>query len=367
MILDVAAVGHGGICISHAPDGRAVLIRHALPGERVRAEVTDERSSFLRADAVEVIEASPYRVTPPCRFAGPGRCGGCDWQHVELAEQRRIKAVVVAEQLHRLAGLDQEVVVEPVSGDEHGLHWRTRMRLAVDPTGRAGLRRHRSHDIEPIDDCLIAHRSLPVASVVAQPWPDTDAVDLVRSDEETAAGRKWRIPPGGFWQVHPGAADALSSAVTEAVQLRPGEHAVDLYAGVGLFAGALAASVPDATLVAVESDRAAVGAARSNLADLASVEIVADRVDRWLRRDRPRADVVVLDPPRRGAGRGVVDGIASTGASRVAYVACDPAAFARDVAMFAGLGYELVSLRAFDIFPMTAHVEAVGLLAPSRQ
>jgi tRNA/tmRNA/rRNA uracil-C5-methylase (TrmA/RlmC/RlmD family) len=362
VILDVAGVGHGGICISHAPDGRAVMVRHALPGEQVRVTVTETKSSYLRADAVEVLRASPHRVVPPCPFAGPGRCGGCDWQHVDLAEQRRLKATVVAEQLARLAGVERDIVVEPVPGDENGLHWRTRMRLAVDPTGRAGLRRHRSHEVEPIDDCLIADRALPVASFVARSWPPDDELELVRGDVETAAGRTWRIPPDGFWQVHPGAADALAEAVLGVARLLPGEHALDLYAGVGLFAGALAMSEPAATVVAVESNRAAVAAARDNLADLVSVTVVADQVDRWLRRTQPTADLVVLDPPRRGAGRAVVAAIAESAASRVVYVACDPAALARDVATFDLMGYDLESVRAFDLFPMTAHVEAVALL-----
>jgi tRNA/tmRNA/rRNA uracil-C5-methylase (TrmA/RlmC/RlmD family) len=329
VIVDVGPVGHGGICIGHAEDGRAVLIRHALPGERVRVRVTEERSSYLRVDAVEVLDASPHRVTPPCPWSGPGRCGGCDWQHVALDEQRRLKASVVSEQLRRIAGLDVPVVVEAVPGDSDGLGWRTRVRLAVDSDGVAGLRRHRSHEVEAIGDCLIAHPSLPVASVVGQRWPGNDGVDLVRSDVEHAAGRDWRVPEGGFWQVHPGAADALAAAVLEAAQARPGDVVLDLYAGVGLFAGVLAPVVVPGRVHAVESDRAA---------------------------------IVVLDPPRKGAGRAVIDGIAAAGPRRVVHVACDPASLARDVALLAGHGYALDGLRAFDLFPMTAHVECVATL-----
>jgi tRNA/tmRNA/rRNA uracil-C5-methylase (TrmA/RlmC/RlmD family) len=362
VILDVGAVGHGGICIAHAPDGRAVLVRHALPGERVRVEITEERTSYLRADAVDVLVASDQRVTPPCPWAGPGRCGGCDWQHVALDEQRRLKATVVADQLRRIAGLDVPVVVEAVPGDEAGLHWRTRVRLAVDDSGVAGLRRHRSHEVEPIDDCLIAHPSLPVASVLAQRWPDTDAVDLVESDVEYAIGREWSIPEGGFWQVHPGAADTLAAVVLAAAEARPGDVALDLYAGVGLFAGVLAPVVDPGRVLAVESDRAAAAAAVANLADLSNVSVSAARVDRWLTRTRPRADVVVLDPPRKGAGKSVIDGIVAAEPRRIVHVACDPSSLARDVSLLAGHGYRLDALRAFDLFPMTAHVECVATL-----
>jgi tRNA/tmRNA/rRNA uracil-C5-methylase (TrmA/RlmC/RlmD family) len=360
--LEVGAVGHGGICIAHAPDGRAVFVRHALPGETVRVEVTEERGSYLRADAVEILVASPHRVTPPCAWAGPGKCGGCDWQHVDLDEQRSLKAAVITEQLRRIANLDRDVVVEAVPGDEHGLHWRTRLRLAVGSDGVAGLHRYRSHEVEPIDDCLIAHRDLPVASVVSQRWQDTDAVDLTTTNVEQAVGRDWRVPEGGFWQVHPGAPAALTEAVLAFGALQPADVCLDLYCGVGLFAGSIAPLVSHGRVVGVESATAAAAAARSNLADLDNVTVHTGRVDRWLVKAKPLADIVVLDPPRKGAGRAVVDGIAATGARRVVHVACDPSSLARDISLLAGHGYELEALRAFDLFPMTAHVECVALL-----
>ncbi|HEX3823141.1 MAG TPA: TRAM domain-containing protein [Mycobacteriales bacterium] len=362
MILDVGPVGHGGICIAHAPDGRAVFVRHALPGEQVRVEITEERPSYLRADAVEILRASEHRVTPPCEWAGPGRCGGCDWQHVELDEQRRLKATVIGEQLRRIAGLDLPVVVEAVPGDVGGLHWRTRLRLAVDGDGVAGLHRHRSHEIEPIGDCLLAHPELPVASVVSQKWPDSDGVDLVVSDVESAVGRSWRIPAGGFWQVHPGAPEVLARTVVDFAAIAPSDVCLDLYCGVGLFAGVISPLASTGQVLAVESDSAAAAAARSNLADCPNVTVATGRVARWLSRSRPRADAVVLDPPRKGAGSAVVAGIAAAAPRRVVHVACDPSSLARDVSLFAGHGYRLEALRAFDLFPMTAHVECVALL-----
>jgi tRNA/tmRNA/rRNA uracil-C5-methylase (TrmA/RlmC/RlmD family) len=362
VILDVGPVGHGGICIAHAPDGRAVFVRHALPGEQVRVEITEERPSYLRADAVEVMRASPHRVTAPCKWSGPGHCGGCDWQHVSLAEQRRLKATVVSDQLRQIAKLDIAVEVEAVAGDVDGLHWRTRLRLAVDDDGVAGLHRHRSAVVEPIDDCLLAHPDIPVASVVGQRWPDSDGVELLAGDVEQAMGREWRVPAGGFWQVHPGAPEVLARTVLEFLDVRPVDRCLDLYCGVGLFAGSIATLVPDGEVVGVESERAAAASARSNLADCTNVTVVTGRVDRWLARSRPTADVVVLDPPRKGAGRAVVDGIVAASPRRVVHVACDPSSLARDVSLFAGHGFQLASLRAFDLFPMTAHVECVALL-----
>lgn len=381
MIVDVDRVGHGGVCVAHAPDGRVVFVRHAIPGERVRVALTDERSSYLRGDAVEVLTPSPSRVEPPCPWARPGGCGGCDWQHVEIAEQRRLKARVVHEQLHRLARLDVDVAVEPVAGDVDGLGWRTRVRFAVDADGHAGLRRHRSHDVVRIGDCPLAHPAVRAGEVLARPWPAARFVDVevgargtrhvtVRPPEprgagdveHRAAGRTWTAPPGGFWQVHPGAADVLVRAVTSLARPRGGERCLDLYCGVGLFAGVLADAVGASQVVAVEADARAAAAARRNLP---GVEVVCARVERWLRSTRPRADVVVLDPPRRGAGRPVTEAIVAGAPRRVVYVACDPASLARDVATFGDGGYRLTALHAFDLFPMTAHVECVALLERS--
>ena len=384
--VEVGNVAHGGHCVARH-EGVVIFVRHTLPGERVVVEVTegDDQSKFLRGDAVEVLEASLDRVEPPCPFSGPHLCGGCDFQHVRLAAQREMKAFVVREQLQRLAGLDVPVTVEPVPGDHEGLAWRTRVQYAVDEDGHAGLRAHRSHEIVRLDTCRIAHPDLP--AVTSEDWYGADAVEAIVSDtgerlrivtadgdlyldgpkvlHERAAGRDWRVTGSGFWQVHPGAADTLVSAVLEALEPAPGERAADLYSGVGLFSAALAERVgPTGWVIGVEGDEVAVGDAARNLADLAQVESVVDRVDRALRRGAlgERMDVVVLDPPRTGAKRDVVEGIAALRPRAVAYVACEPASLARDVAIFAEHGYELTGLRAFDLFPMTHHVECVALL-----
>ncbi|CAN5547465.1 class I SAM-dependent RNA methyltransferase [soil metagenome] len=385
-------IAHGGFVVARH-EGVVVFVRHALPGERVVAQVTEghEGDRFLRADAVEVLEASADRVDPPCRFSGPDACGGCDFQHVAVPVQRALKAAVVAEQLQRLAGLDVHVTVEAVPLVERGgtgLGWRTRMQWAVTSYGGAGLRKHRSHDVVPVDACLIAHPDLP--DVTDTEWPDATGVESLVSSTgerlrlvttadgttyadgvqvltEEAAGRTWQVTGSGFWQVHPSAADTLVAAVLAGLDPQPGERAVDLYSGVGLFSGALAEAVGlTGHVVAVESDATAVEDATENLADLHQVSLVADRVDRALASDviGPR-DLVVLDPPRTGAKRDVVAGICALAPRAVAYVACDPAALARDVAFFAEHGYALTSLRAFDLFPMTSHVECVAHLVKS--
>jgi tRNA/tmRNA/rRNA uracil-C5-methylase (TrmA/RlmC/RlmD family) len=345
--VEVGAVAHGGHCVARLPepDNRVVFVRHALPGERVVIEITDgtEGDRFWRADAVSVVEPSVDRVEPSCRFAGPDACGGCDFQHVTLARQRGLKSDVVREQLRRLAGLDLEVVVEPVPGDVDGLGWRTRQRYVVLPGGGLAMRKHRSHDLVEIDECLLESPTPPSYDV---------------------RGRSFAVADDGFWQVHPGAPEALVDAVLAALDPQPGEKALDLYAGVGLFARFLAELVGESgRVVAVEADRDAADHARTNLADHPSAEVATGPVEATLSRsyDEP-VDLVVLDPPRTGAKRAVVEQLVARAPRAVAYVACDPGALARDVATFAEHGYRLDTLRAFDLFPMTHHVECVARL-----
>ncbi|MEN3121630.1 TRAM domain-containing protein [Janibacter sp. LM] len=408
--VEVGPVAHGGHCVARY-EGRVVFVRHSLPGERVRIRVTEggPGDRFLRADAIEVLQASPHRVPVRCPVAGPGGCGGCDFQHVSTAYQRELKADVVAEQLRRLAGEERPVVVEPLDDDD-GLRYRTRVEFAV-ADGVVGLRRHRSHDVIPVTGCPIAVpdvdaalaetlaeladapsqlRGISALDVVAasgeadtvvvevpadQPTPPIDITEVVRTD---AGERAMGVDARGFWQVHRDAPRAFVEAVLAAAGVREGERVLDLYSGVGLFSVPLAEAVGrDGQLVAVESDRRAVDHLRDNLAGHPWALVVPGRVDDLLgvarkgRRRGPRrparsdllppsADVIVLDPPRTGAGREVVAALTSLRPRRLVYVACDPAALARDTAYLADLGYDLVGLRALDAFPMTHHVECIA-------
>ncbi|MFC7218349.1 class I SAM-dependent RNA methyltransferase [Streptomyces polyrhachis] len=420
----VGPVAHGGHCIARTDEGRVLFVRHTLPGERVIASVTegDADSRFLRADAVEVLEASKDRVEAPCPFSGPGQCGGCDWQHAAPGAQRRLKGAVVAEQLQRLAGLTPEQAgwdgtVEPAPGDKVAKGevpaWRTRVQYAIDEEGRAGLRKHRSHDVQPIDRCLIAAPGVSELGVEKRSWPGMESVEAIAATgsgdrqviltprpgerlpiveldkpvsvervherdgsvhrvhgrpfvRERAIDRTWRVGDGGFWQVHPKAADLLVETVMTGLMPKKGDMALDLYCGVGLFSAALAERVGEkGAVLGIESGKRAVEDARHNLRDLERVRIEHGKVDRVLPRTGiTEADLVVLDPPRSGAGRETVKSIAALSPRRVAYVACDPAALARDLAYFAEVGYEPRWTRVFDLFPMTQHVECVAVLRP---
>ncbi|WP_156725537.1 class I SAM-dependent RNA methyltransferase [Streptomyces apocyni] len=423
--VEIGPVAHGGHCIARTAEGRVLFVRHTLPGEKVIARVTDgeEDSRFLRADAVQVLEASKDRVVAPCPYAGPGRCGGCDWQHAKPGAQRRLKGEVIAEQLQRLAGLTPEEAgwdgtVMPAEGDKLPAGevpaWRTRVQYTVDDEGRAGLRRHRSHEVEPIDHCMIAAPGVTELGIEKRAWDGMESIEaiaatgshdrqviltprpgarlpLVELDKpvsvlrveehdggvhrvhgrafvrERADGRTYRVGNGGFWQVHPQAADTLVKAVMQGLLPRKGDMALDLYCGVGLFAGAIADRVGDqGAVLGIESGKRAVEDARHNLKDFDRVRIEQGKVDQALPRTGiTEVDLVVLDPPRAGAGKQTVKHLSSLGARRIAYVACDPAALARDLAYFREGGYKVRTLRAFDLFPMTHHVECVAILEPA--
>ncbi|MFH8617191.1 class I SAM-dependent RNA methyltransferase [Streptomyces sp. NPDC017979] len=425
--VEVGPVAHGGHCIARTDGGRVLFVRHTLPGEKVIAKVTegDEDSRYLRADAVRIVEAAKDRIEAPCPFSGPGKCGGCDWQHVKPGAQRRLKGEVIAEQLHRLAGLTPEEAgwdgtVVPAPGDKLPAGevpaWRTRVQYAVDAEGHAGLRRHRSHDVERVDHCMIAAPGVSELGVEKREWPQLATVEAIaatgshdrqvvltprpggrlplveldkpvsvlRVDErdgsvhrvhgrafvrERADGRTYRVGGGGFWQVHPEAADTLVKAVMQGLMPRKGETALDLYCGVGLFAGAIAERVGErGAVLGIESAKRAVEDARHNLQDLERVRIEHGKVDQVLTRSRiTETDLIVLDPPRAGAGKQTVRHLASLSARRIAYVACDPAALARDLKYFQEAGYRTRTLRAFDLFPMTHHVECVAILEPAEK
>jgi tRNA/tmRNA/rRNA uracil-C5-methylase (TrmA/RlmC/RlmD family) len=407
--VEVGEIAGGGGCVAHAPDGRVVFVRHSLPGERVVATVTSTTSSFIRADATDVLQPSPDRVTPPCPYAGPGRCGGCDFQHIDPAAQRRLKASRVAEQLQRVAGVTRAVRVDAVAGDDNGLGWRTRVRLGVDHSGHVGFRRHRSHALELVDHCPIACGAVAETGTFAVDWsgvdelevivaPDTGesliAVDVSRKAapalppvsarlvvngrpqqrsgavHTTVSGVSFRVTSGVFWQVHVGAADALARAVRAALGAGPGDDVVDLYAGAGLFSVLVADDVgATGSVLAVERDRRACADAEYNGHGRSQLRVRrASITPNLVEHGIGRPDLVVLDPAREGAGKAVMaalDGHAST-LRRVVYVSCDPSSFSRDLRVLLDAHWSLASLRAFDIFPMTEHVELVAVLEPPK-
>jgi tRNA/tmRNA/rRNA uracil-C5-methylase (TrmA/RlmC/RlmD family) len=413
--LDVTNVAHGGIFVARH-EGRVVFVSDTLPGERVRARLTEaNKKSFWRAETVEVLGAAPERqphvwAAAAIERAPEDRAGGAEFGHIELGFQRELKRRVLADALQRMAGVETDVVVEPVPvgadaspGDAaDGTGWRTRIRLHVAADGSIGPYAARSHRVIDVGDLPLAVRAVEAAAPLDRLFPGAASVDVLAPStgdvkilvaeqdangkrrptprtliREVVGDREFTLDAAGFWQVHTSAAETLYRAVQDAIDeslFDPRAANLDLYGGVGLLAAAVGDRFgKDVRITSVESDAQATDFAAGNLAEWVGARAQTDRVDRYLlglfreagalERERLRSATVVLDPPRAGAGKAVVDQLGALGPRQIVYVACDPVALARDVALFAGHGYGLRSLRAFDLFPNTHHVEAVALLS----
>jgi len=396
----------GGGFVGRDATGRVVFVRHGLPGERVRVEITEDHARWARADVIEVLEASPDRVTPPCRLSGPGRCGGCDYQHATLAAQRRFKTQLLAEQLKRVAKLDLVVEVEAADPGGDGLHNRTRVRFGTDVDGRLGMRRHHSHDLMLTSTCPLATEAIAALELGEDEWPggvdveacvlngsetptvlvteegddlddgdpydddgefDLDAIDVeAAAPQRTTVGeRSYLVSPGVFWQVHRRAPELLTEAVLDGLALTGGESVLDLYCGAGLFTKAIAEIVgPDGLVVGVEGSPAATADAKRNTQSMAWVDIVTSSVDPAVLAEVALGVThVVLDPPRRGVVTKTLEAlVAIESLERIVSVSCDAATFARDLRLMMDAGFVLEGIRAFDLFEMTEHLEIVAVL-----
>ncbi len=387
LTLTVGAPANGGSCVARH-DGRVVFVRYALPGEQVRVRVTADRGSYWHAEAVEVLEPSDDRTASLCPIAGVDGAGCCDLAFVEPEAARALKAEVVANQLSRLGGYQWQGIAEPLSATGP-TGWRTRVRLDVDADGRPGFHRYRSDERVTDLNC----GQLParmIDGLAGSGWPPGSHVHIVIDDDDqrhvvrTArrgrrtstevvegnyqsvqrAGRhRWQVPVTAFWQAHRDAARTYSELVADWAQPTAGMTAWDLYGGVGVFAAVLADAVGESgRVMSIDSSRAASRAARATLADLPQVSVITDSVRRALTAQRGGADIAVVDPPRSGAGRDVIDLLAAAEVPRLVHIGCEAASFARDIGLYRGHGYVVDKMRVFDSFPLTHHVECIALL-----
>ena len=418
--LTVGEPAHGGACVARDESGRVVFVRHAAPGEIVRARVTAVQKKLAWADAIEVVEASADRVESVWPQAGPGGVGGGELAHLTPAAQRDWKSRVIAGQLRRVGGEALSDAVEalggvhvaPAPGDEDAndplTGRRTRIDVVIDADGRAGMHEFRGRRVIALEDMPLAVPAIRELGLFDEdtPWrrlwkpgdrvravapsggepvvligEDTYAADGVRIDVDVL---RWNVPlgsgvesyyvrPSGFWQTHVCGAEVLANAVLAAAfgahEAGAGRAIMELYSGAGLFSVPLARAVGESGhVVTLEGDESAVCDAGDNLAAFDWVDAFAGNVDREGVVDLSGQlgavpDVVVADPPRAGAGAEVCEAIAATGAPRVVLVSCDPAAGARDLRALTECGYTLASLQAWDLFPHTHHVEMVSVLS----
>jgi tRNA/tmRNA/rRNA uracil-C5-methylase (TrmA/RlmC/RlmD family) len=386
--VEIEKVAHGGHFIARY-ESAVIFVRHAIPGEKCRIEITSVGSSFNRADVVEVLEASSDRVSAPCQYSNRTGCGGCDFQHVSQPRQLKLKADVITEQFSRIAKIDMHVEVESVG---ESLGWRTRVTSTTDHKGQLGFIGARSHKIIPVSNCLVATQEVGFQELVSRKWKGDMRVEIAASNtgqrsislvairsetksrlsegpavlHEDVLGKTLQVSNDSFWQGHKSAPTILSTVVQEFAEVSPGDHVLDLYGGVGLFTAALVDAVQEnGVITLIEGSKSATGDATKNFLSNPNVKIITGDVAKHLPRITA-ANVVVLDPPRDGAGKLVINEIARLSPRKTVYVACDPAALARDTRYFLDLGYSLVKLRAFDLFPMTHHIECVALFEPAK-
>ena len=377
--VEIGPIAHGGHCVARH-EGQVIFVRHAIPGERVLVEITEKTSKFLRGNAVEILESSPYRVQPLCNYARWDGCGGCDFQHIKLEYQRELKTQIIKEQFQRIAKKEISCPIEAVEPAD-GLHWRTRMDFTVSENRKLALFKARSHDVIEIDSCAIADSRMNISEINSQKLPRGSKVDVAisRSGKQSIAienrenfelidegiDQILSISPQSFWQSHISAPRTLMHAVANFSDIQAGDHVFDLYGGVGLFTSDAVKRVGVAGRVTlIELDGQAITDAHRNFAEYDTVEIVENSVDRALKK-YARADVIILDPPRSGAGKNVVEQIVKLTPRVITYVSCDPASLARDCAYFEERGYRMAAIRAFDLFPMTQHMECVARFIPA--
>ena len=384
-VTTIEKVAHGGHFIARHL-GAVIFVRHAIPGEEVEIEITGAGSSFNRADVVKVITSSPDRVSAPCQFAHRAGCGGCDFQHISLERQRQLKSEVIAEQFARIAKREMQVIVEEVGAP---LGYRTRFNAVTTRNGDLGFKQARSNKVVPVSDCRILQPELKYQELSSRKWKGDLRVEVsisstgertiatgytrddtpVRTSEGPDVARysvngiDLEVSQRSFWQSHKLAPTVLTKVVSEFCELQAGDRVLDLYGGVGLFTSQFLEAVGEAGQIdLVEGSKNATADAMRNFAEIKNVKVHTGDVSKLLPRFS-ESDVIVLDPPREGAGKEVVVAMAVLKPRAIVYVACDPAALARDTTYLSEAGYEITKIRAFDLFPMTHHIETVALFS----
>jgi 23S rRNA (uracil1939-C5)-methyltransferase len=407
--VELLTMVYGGDAMGRLADGRAVFVPGALPGERARIRLIEQKRSFARAALVEILQSSPDRVIPPCAYAAA--CGGCHYQHISYSAQLRYKTAILSDQLQRIAGITAPPVA-PIQSAPQEWHYRNTVQFHLDEKGRLGFQEPGSHTVVPVqtppgcllcepaieeilpsldfegsqgvervqvrcgagDDILLVLESdqpippefsvdLPISAVFAGPGAFEENQMLVLAGDGhlvmEAGGRPFRVSAGSFFQVNTRQAENMLAYLLEHLPLNSSSCALEVYAGVGLFSAALAGRV--GRLAAIESSSAAVDDFAVNLDEFDNVELYDGLAEEILPALNLQSDLVLVDPPRAGLALPVLDAITRMAPPCLAYVSCDPATLARDAKRLLTGGYTLQSVQPFDMFPQTYHIESVSL------
>jgi 23S rRNA (uracil1939-C5)-methyltransferase len=400
--LELTGMAHGGSALGRH-NGRTIFVPYALPGERVTARITQDKGRYAYAEGVMMFNPSPDRVRPRCPHFGPGKCGGCHWQHIDYPAQLRFKEQIVRDQFARLGGLP-DVRVLPIIASPDEWAYRDHVTFSLTPDGKLGFVATDNQTVIPIQECYIirpelldlfeqinledipnltrvrlqvgsdaADRLMLISTEDDQP-PEVEidfpaSVNFLLSDNEpfnligsthvnyTIKGRTFRVTAGGFFQVNLPQAETLVDLVLEALDLRGDESVLDLYAGVGLFTAFIAERA--SLVTSVESYPPAVTDADDNLHDFENIDLIEGSVEDVLFNLEGPFDAAVVDPPRQGLDREALEALIEHKPRTIVYVSCDPATLARDAKQLVAAGYTLDAVQPVDMFPQTFHIEAV--------
>ncbi|MFM1826410.1 MAG: hypothetical protein RLZZ37_1045 [Actinomycetota bacterium] len=376
--LNIEKVAHGGFCVARY-ENVVIFVRHALPNEKVEAELISmapgKKSWF--AQTVRVINSSKFRRNSPCPYFKNQGCGGCDWMHTSASYQRQLKLEVLIEQLERLGKITQAREIcrmNEVEPEEK--NWRTKVRMIADDQGNLGFRKYKSSDIQVVEKCIIADELInKTLSGIGKQIP-ADEIELVKNNDEVIVIEKnsknltikrnvnqesFESSGSGFWQVHPKSVEVLTELIEKEIRRMKLDSFLDLYSGVGVFSSVIARAFPQARGYALESSKDAAEHAKNNLHSFKHVKTLKQKVEDWIFKNREKFDLIVLDPPRSGAGVKVMQSICKKAEEKIIYIACDPASLARDTAVAKDHGWILEKVEVFDFFPMTHHFESVAV------
>ncbi len=401
--LELTQMAHGGSALGRH-QGRTIFVPYAIPGERITARIVQDKGRFARAQGVSLLEPSASRVTPRCPHFGPGRCGGCHWQHIDYPAQLEFKRQVVIDQMERLGSFHDLTVHPTVASPDP---WQYRSHTTFHPTGdrRLGFVATDDEHVIPVEECHIIRpelldlfysldlreidnldrvrlqvgtdgaERLVVLSTTDDGLPEIESdlpvsISFLSSDNApmaligasavhyTIKERTFRVTAGSFFQVNLPQAEILVDLMLNRLDVQAGDAVLDLYAGVGLFTAFLAARA--ARVTAVESYPPAVSDADANLADFDNVDLIEGAVEDALPEQAGPYAAAVVDPPRTGLEPAALDALAALSPRQIVYVSCDPATLARDAKRLVAKGYQLIDVQPVDMFPQTYHIEAVA-------
>jgi 23S rRNA (uracil1939-C5)-methyltransferase len=395
---------YGGEAMGRLPDGRAVFVPFTIPGETVRIELVEEKRGFARAKLLEVLEPAPERITARCKHYAI--CGGCHYQHMPYELQLEAKSAVLKDTLKRIGGFSPEEVEElilPVVPSPEPWRYRNHVQFHLDPDGRLGYLAARSNLVVPIEECFLPEEKLnqiwpqlefdPVPGlfrIALRSGADEDTMLVLETEGDEGLEFSIDIPmsavqfgpntvhilsdsaemdmkvldtgfqvsAGSFFQVNTSMAAAMVTHLLEHLPLTKDTVLLDVYCGAGLFSKFIAPKV--AHLTGIEENPQAVEDFSVNLNTFNNVIIYEVPAEVIMPELEAKPDIVLVDPPRAGLDRRVLDAIVEMKPQILAYVSCDPSTLARDAKRLSGSGFTLEQITPFDLFPQTYHIETIS-------